>query len=59
MRPAIGRSPFVKIMQRFILMKNTFKKDLRRGGEIFGAFFFKSSLIGQYRTLPKFSRLKV
>ena len=32
--------PFVKIMQSFILMQNTYKKDWIGSSEIFGAFFF-------------------
>ena len=32
-------SPFVKIMQSFILLQNTEKRDWIGGGEIFGALF--------------------
>ena len=31
----------MKIMQSFILMQNTYKRDWIGGGEIFGSLFFK------------------
>ena len=50
--------PFMKIMQRFILMQNTSKRDWVGGGEIFASLFFKKDAhFGQYWKLPKFSRL--
>ena len=50
--------PFVKIMQRFILMQKTKKKDWIGGVEFFYALFFqKSALFGQYLMLFKFFRL--
>ena len=33
--------PFAKILQSFILMQSTYKRDWIEGGEIFGALFLK------------------
>ena len=50
--------PFMKIMQRFILMQITSERDWVGGGEICSSLFFKKHThFGQYWKLPKFSRL--
>ena len=49
---------FVKIMQSFILMQNTQKRDRIACGEIFGFLLKKHTHFCQYWKLPKLSRIE-